>query len=104
MRICPSVGSTTVCTLPTRGKSKIFSVRKIVPQTPPSQIHHGSVKSVPHGSMIPSPVTIRRNARNTSPTTNEINAALYGEPVRPLSRAFALVCSGRQQPARIPSK
>ena len=80
IKIWPRTGSTTVCTPPNFGNSKMFPVRNTTPQMPPIQIHAGSFSNCAKGICSPCPVTSNNADRNNSPTRNDTKAALKGEP------------------------
>ena len=102
IKIWPRTGSTTVCTPPNFGNSKMFPVRNTTPQMPPTQIHAGSFSNCAKGICSPCPVTSSNADRNNSPTRNDTRAALKGEPTFFRNLGFTLVCMGRPTPARNP--
>ena len=101
IKIWPRTGSTTVCTPPNFGNSKMFPVRNTTPQMPPIQIHAGSFSNCAKGICGPCPVTSNNADRNNNPTRNDTRAALKGEPTFFRNLVFTLVCMGRPTPAKI---
>lgn len=102
IKIWPRTGSTTVCTPPNFGNSKMFPVRNTTPQMPPIQIHAGSFSNCAKGICSPCPVTSNNADRNNNPTRNDTRAALKGEPTFFRNLVFTLVCMGKPTPARNP--
>ncbi len=98
---CPTSGSTTVADAPMRGISTMFMVRKIRPQTPPIQIHHGWPAAVAaHGIGVP--VTSTSRPRPAEPMANEIREAGKIAPSRTASRELIAVWNGIRAPATAP--
>ena len=97
------MGSTTVCTAPRRGKSRILPVRNTTPKKPPAQIHGGA----PHAAESPKcPRWSTSTAANSVavPTANEIMDDENGVPVDSRRRVLMTVWTGTTSPATTPSR
>ena len=99
MPICPSIGISAVCTLPSLGKMTILTVSPYSPQTPPSQAHQGRLPArSPSKPSVPFCNSVAR-ARKTVPTVNDTSEAASGETTDSLSLEFAAVCTGVSAPS-----